>query len=64
MQRTLGLPAGATRTDTGGVIAWFYPNLHGDTILQADDTGTRAQGRSSFDPFGQLQRGFRCGLPE
>ncbi len=53
LQRSLGLPGGATRTDTGGTIAWFYPNLHGDTILQADDAGTRVGVRSMFDPFGQ-----------
>jgi RHS repeat-associated protein len=53
LQRTLGLPGGATRTDTGGAIAWFYPNLHGDTILQSDDAGARTGTRAQFDPFGQ-----------
>jgi len=53
LQRSLGLPGGATRTDTGGTVRWFYPNLHGDTILQADDSGTRVGVRSMFDPFGQ-----------
>ena len=53
IQRSVGLPGGATRTDTGGTIAWFYPNLHGDAILQADDTGARVGVRSMFDPFGQ-----------
>jgi len=53
LQRSLGLPGGATRTDTGGTVAWFYPNLHGDTILQADDSGIRDPARSRFDPFGQ-----------
>jgi RHS repeat-associated protein len=53
LQRTLGLPGGATRTDTGGTVAWFYPNFHGDTILQADNAGARVGVRSAFDPFGQ-----------
>ncbi len=53
MQRSVGLPGGATRTDDGTTVAWFYPSLHGDTILQADDSGLRDPGRSSFDPFGQ-----------
>ena len=53
LQRSLSLPGGATRTDTGGTVAWFYPNLHGDTILQADDSGARAGVRSMYDPFGQ-----------
>ena len=53
IQRSVGLPGGATRTDTGGTIAWFYPNLHGDVILQADDSGARVGVRAMFDPFGQ-----------
>jgi hypothetical protein len=53
IQRTISLPGGATRTDTGGTIPWFYPDLHGDVIVQADDTGTREGERSRFDPFGQ-----------
>ena len=53
LQRTLGLPGGATRTDTGGTIAWFYPNLHGDVILRADNAGARVGARSAFDPFRQ-----------
>ena len=53
LQRSTGLPGGATRTDTGGTVAWFYPNLHGDVILQADNSGVRDPGRSMFDPFGQ-----------
>jgi RHS repeat-associated protein len=53
LQRTLGLPGGATRTETSSGVAWFYPNLHGDVILQADDAGVRDPLRSRFDPFGQ-----------
>lgn len=53
LQRTLGLPGGATRTDAGGTVAWFYPNFHGDVILQADDNGKRVGSRTAYDPFGQ-----------
>jgi RHS repeat-associated protein len=35
------------------VQAWFYPNLHGDVIVQADSSGVRQGVRSRFDPFGQ-----------
>ena len=52
LQRTLSLPGGADRTDPGGTVAWNYPNVHGDTILQADWTGCRV-GARAFDPFGQ-----------
>ena len=53
LQRTVSLPGGATCTTTGTTVAWFYPNLHGDTILQADNAGARAGARTAFDPFGQ-----------
>jgi len=32
---------------------WSYPNLHGDEIVTADNSGTRAGGHASYDPFGQ-----------
>jgi large repetitive protein len=53
LQRTVALPGGATCTTAGSTVSWFYPNLHGDVILQADDTGTRVGSRTAFDPFGQ-----------
>jgi RHS repeat-associated protein len=54
VQRTVSLPGGASRTEVVGAAAiWFYPNLHGDVIVQADDSGARTGTRSSFDPFGQ-----------
>jgi RHS repeat-associated protein len=53
IQRSLSLLGGASRTEIGGVATWFYPNLHGDVIVQTDDAGTRQGTRTSFDPFGQ-----------
>jgi hypothetical protein len=53
LQRSMGLPGGVSRTDTGGTVAWNYPSMRGDVVLQADDTGARAGTRASFDPFGQ-----------
>ena len=54
IQRTQSLPGGATRTEvTGQPVKWFYPNLHGDVIVQSDDDGARVGARTSFDPFGQ-----------
>jgi RHS repeat-associated protein len=53
-QRTVSLPGGAARTEVVGEAGiWFYPNLHGDVIVQADDAGVRGAPRSRFDPFGQ-----------
>ena len=60
VQRSLSLPGGASVTYTPGPVStdpwvevWFYPDLHGDVILQADDAGTRTGVRARFDPFGQ-----------
>ena len=41
---------------TGGSHAgtvWSYPNLHGDEVVTADNSGTRSAGHASYDPFGQ-----------
>jgi RHS repeat-associated protein len=41
---------------TGGTTpgtVWSYPNLHGDEVVTADNSGTRAGGHASYDPFGQ-----------
>ena len=54
-QRTVGSPGGAMmliNAGTAGTV-WSYPNLHGDEIVTADNTGTRAAGHASYDPFGQ-----------
>jgi hypothetical protein len=34
-------------------VSWFYPNQHGDVIVQADSAGCRVGVRTAFDPFGQ-----------
>jgi RHS repeat-associated protein len=53
LQRTVSLPGGvqvALKADS--TQTWSYPNLHGDVILTADQTGLRT-GRFAYDPFGQ-----------
>jgi RHS repeat-associated protein len=57
LSRTVGLPGGAmmiitTGGSTPGTM-WSYPNLHGDEIVTADNSGTRVAGHASYDPFGQ-----------
>jgi len=37
---------------TAGTV-WSYPNLHGDEVVTADNSGTRVAGHASYDPFGQ-----------
>ena len=54
-QRTVSLPGGAMmliNTGTAGTV-WSYPNLHGDEVVTADNSGTRSVGHASYDPFGQ-----------
>jgi len=54
-QRTVSLPGGAMmliNTGTAGTV-WSYPNLHGDEVVTADNSGTRSAGHASYDPFGQ-----------
>ena len=57
LSRTVSLPSGAMMiVTTGGSHAgtvWSYPNLHGDEVVTADNTGTRSAGHASYDPFGQ-----------
>ncbi|ROS51372.1 RHS repeat-associated protein [Frigoribacterium sp. PhB24] len=36
-----------------GSQSWSYPNIHGDVIVTADQTGTRSAGLAVYDPFGQ-----------
>jgi len=57
LSRTVALPGGAMMIiTTGGAHAgtvWSYPNLHGDEVVTADNSGTRSAGHASYDPFGQ-----------
>lgn len=53
LTRMLGLPGGVSVTiPTTGDQTWSYPNVHGDTVVTANQTGTRSA-RVSYDPFGQ-----------
>ena len=57
LSRSVSLPGGAMMivTDSGahaGTV-WSYPNLHGDEVVTADNSGTRSAGHASYDPFGQ-----------
>jgi RHS repeat-associated protein len=60
LERDLSLPGGVsvsiptgTPATPGAASSWSYPNLHGDSILQADALGLRLGARASYDPFGQ-----------
>jgi RHS repeat-associated protein len=52
-QRVLALPGGVIATlPVSGTATWSYPNIHGDVIATADQSGART-GRYAYDPFGQ-----------
>ncbi|GAB2696234.1 PA14 domain-containing protein [Thalassiella azotivora] len=55
LERVYGLPGGVTHTDKAtGNDLWAYPNIHGDVVATADQTGTREQAIPfAYDPFGQ-----------
>jgi RHS repeat-associated protein len=47
------LPGSVLVTIGPGAQSWSYPNVHGDIIVTADQTGTRSVGLAVYDPFGQ-----------
>jgi len=54
VERDITLPGGVSVTlPVSGGQSWSYPNLHGDSILQADGSGLRIGLRAAYDPFGQ-----------
>lgn len=56
LSRTVSLPGGVQMIISSGTTPgtlWSYPNLHGDEIVTADNTGVRSPGHASYDPFGQ-----------
>ena len=53
LERTIGLSGGATLTKRAtGQDVWSYPNIHGDIVATADNTGTKT-GTYTYDPYGQ-----------
>ncbi|MCU1535648.1 MAG: repeat protein [Glaciihabitans sp.] len=52
--KDLSLPGSASVSiPSTGTASWSYPNLHGDSIVQANSSGTRVGARACYDPFGQ-----------
>lgn len=54
IERTIGLPGGATVTKRAAPATdvWSYPNLHGDVTATADPTGTKQGLTVRYDPYG------------
>ncbi len=48
----VGLPGGVTRTVQAGTDTWLFPNIHGDTMATAGDSGVKTAGPFVYEPFG------------
>jgi RHS repeat-associated protein len=46
------LPGGAMLTTRGTGNVWSYPNLHGDLVATANQSGVKQGGTTIYDPFG------------
>jgi RHS repeat-associated protein len=55
VERQLPLPGGVllTKTYPSGTTNWSYPNIHGDIIVTADNTGTLNSVVYLYDPYGR-----------
>ena len=55
LEHTLPLPGGVVVSiqAQGGTLTWSYPNMHGDSILTTNLSGTRQGLIGVYDPFGQ-----------
>ncbi|MFW8744772.1 PA14 domain-containing protein [Mesorhizobium japonicum] len=51
-ERDVALPGGVAAIVSGGGTGWVYPNLHGDNVVTADNSGARTGQRADYDPFG------------
>jgi RHS repeat-associated protein len=61
-ERTIGLVGGVIVTKRGGLLGagdvWSYPNVHGDVVATADNTGVKQGTTKTYDPFGQALAGL------
>ena len=55
LEHTLALPGGVVVSiqAQGGTLTWSYPNMHGDSIVTTNLSGTRQGLIGVYDPFGQ-----------
>jgi RHS repeat-associated protein len=52
VDRTVTVPGGVVITGTAAAKRWGYPNIHGDTTMMINSTGT-VSGPFLYDPYGQ-----------
>lgn len=49
---TYGLPGGVAYAVRGATTKWLYPNLHGDVVATANNTGAKQGVTVAYDPYG------------
>ncbi len=56
-ERTIALVGGVLVTKRGGLLGagdvWSYPNVHGDVMATADNSGAKQGATATYDPFGK-----------
>ncbi|BDI21661.1 PA14 domain-containing protein [Herbiconiux sp. L3-i23] len=52
-QWRVSVPGGVNVTIAGASQTWAYPDLHGDVVVTADQSGVRTSELLTYDPFGQ-----------
>jgi RHS repeat-associated protein len=52
VERSIGLPGGATLTKPAVGDVWSYPNIHGDVQAVANATGLKQGATFTYDPYG------------
>src|SRR5206468_3226833 len=61
-ERTVALVGGVLVTKRGGLLGagdvWSYPNVHGDVMAVADNTGVKQGTTRTYDPYGQALGGI------
>jgi RHS repeat-associated protein len=57
LEVTYSLPGGALLTTRSDGNVWSYPNIHGDIVVTADQTGTKQGPTRVYDPYGNSLTG-------
>jgi RHS repeat-associated protein len=52
LEKNYGLPGGASLTKRAGGDVWSYPNIHGDIVATADNSGAKQGSTYTYDPYG------------
>jgi len=57
LEVTFALPGGALLTTRSGGNVWSYPNIHGDLVATASQSGVKQGSTVAYDPYGNVVAG-------